>query len=167
MLLCPAVETFTLATKVPRGKSIHQMAAPSSRLEYQTRNNIVHVRTTRKRFMDEKKQVRLYYNFAKHHFRRLTQMRKVPELMVGCCQDGVRKTQRCSRSVPDLGQWQKLQSRWVDLASVLRSTVNTSLEYCKLVLDYQFHQSARRLKEVFETAMSESSKTGMDYNRYV
>ena len=33
-------------------------------------------------------------------------------------------------------------------------------------LDYQFHQSARRLKEGFETAMSESSKPGMDYNKY-
>jgi len=33
-------------------------------------------------------------------------------------------------------------------------------------IEYQFHQSARRLKEVYETAMRESTERGMDYNKY-
>ena len=48
---------FTIATKVPKGKSIQQMKALTSRLEYQTRNNIVHVPTNLKPYLDEKKQV--------------------------------------------------------------------------------------------------------------
>ena len=48
---------FTIATKVPKGKSIHQLKAISSRLEFQTRNNIVHIPTNRKPYLDEKKQV--------------------------------------------------------------------------------------------------------------
>ena len=34
-------------------------------------------------------------------------------------------------------------------------------------LDYQFAQSAKRLKEVYETAMRESAQPGMDYNKYI
>ena len=48
---------FTIATKIPKGKSIHQLKAITSRLEYQTRNNIVHIPTNRKPYLDEKKQV--------------------------------------------------------------------------------------------------------------
>ena len=48
---------FTIATKVPKGKSIQHMKALTSRLEYQTRNNSVHVPTNRKPYLDEKKQV--------------------------------------------------------------------------------------------------------------
>jgi len=57
MLACPSVELFTLGTKVPKGKSIHQIPALSSRLEFQTRNNIVYVPTNRKPFLDENKKV--------------------------------------------------------------------------------------------------------------
>ena len=57
MLLCPAVETFTFATKIPRGKAIQQLKAPASRLEFQTRNNIVYVPTNRKPYLDEEKKV--------------------------------------------------------------------------------------------------------------
>ena len=35
------------------------------------------------------------------------------------------------------------------------------------MLEYQFEQSARRLKHVYETAMKESQEPGMDYNKYV
>ena len=48
---------FTLATKVPKGKSIQHMKALTSRLEYQTRNNIVHVPTNRKPYLEDKKKV--------------------------------------------------------------------------------------------------------------
>ena len=57
MLLCPSVEMSTIATKIPKGKSIHQLKAITSRLEYQTRNNIVHIPTNHKPYLDQKKQV--------------------------------------------------------------------------------------------------------------
>ena len=41
-----------------------------------------------------------------------------------------------------------------------------SIEIDGSFLEYQFHQSARRLKEVYETAMRESTERGMDYNKY-
>jgi len=59
LMACPAVETFTLATKVPKGRGIHHSPAPRSRLEFQTRTNVVYVQTNRKPYVDEKKRVSL------------------------------------------------------------------------------------------------------------
>jgi len=57
MMACPAIEQFTLATKIPKGKAIHTLPTESSRLEYQTRSNVVHVKTVRKPHLDEDKKV--------------------------------------------------------------------------------------------------------------
>ena len=51
------IEQFTLATKIPKGKAIHTLPTESSRLEYQTRSNVVHVKTVRKPHLDEDKKV--------------------------------------------------------------------------------------------------------------
>lgn len=78
LLACPAIEPFTLATKVPKGKTISIIPADSSRLEYQARSNVVHVATNRKPYLDEKKKV-IMHAFYYYFLRRSTQT-KNPQL---------------------------------------------------------------------------------------
>ena len=68
MVVVPAIEHFTLASKVPKGKSVHTLPTEPSRLEYQTRTNVVYVQTNRKPFVDEKKRVRFHQLLEINYF---------------------------------------------------------------------------------------------------
>src|SRR5690606_19036704 len=57
MLYCPALEQFTFATKRPTKKKISKNDFDESRLQYQTRTNIVKVPMLERGYLDQKKQV--------------------------------------------------------------------------------------------------------------
>ena len=57
MIFCPAAERFSLGVKSPKGKNLQPQPVPSSRLDYQARESMVHVMTTRTGFVDERGQV--------------------------------------------------------------------------------------------------------------
>ena len=50
-------EVFTLATKTPKGKALQPAQLPPSRLEYQSRTNIVNVKAQDPAFRDEENKV--------------------------------------------------------------------------------------------------------------
>ena len=50
-------EVFTLATKTPKGKALQPAQLPPSRLEYQSRTNIINVKAQDPAFRDEENKV--------------------------------------------------------------------------------------------------------------
>lgn len=127
MLLCPSVEMFTLAIKVPKGKSIHHMKAIPSRLEWQTRNNIVHVPTNRKPFMDEKKKV---FGFSiLPLLRKSIPMRRLRGSTAGLSVVGAQGTRLSYRCVVAVAQWPRPLSLWVVVVSRSRLMVTSLIVY--------------------------------------
>ena len=122
LLACPAIEPFTLATKVPKGKTISIIPADSSRLEYQARSNVVHVATNRKPYLDEKKKVIMHAFY--YYFLRRSTPKKNPQLWTGgSCPAGVLVALLCSQSVLEVAPCLKLRSTWVAPALLLRLMV--------------------------------------------
>ena len=165
LMACPAVETLTLATKVPKGRSIHQIPAPPSRLEYQTRTNVVYVQTNRKPYCDERKRVSLNL------------------LLLLFPSEG--ESQWETESHEWLGYLSFLSPRLYDTLRLLGVRLHDGSGdlhgqvvhqyrlgrycFCMYVLilhsEYQFEKSSQRLQQVYELAMGESSKPGMDYKK--
>ena len=87
--------------------------------------------------------------------------------MAGFYRAGVKGARQSSRSAVVADRWLKPRSQWDALVSAWLSTVRFTFRAYIFVLEYQFEQSARRLKHVYETAMKESQEPGMDYNKYV
>ena len=165
MLAVPAIECFTLATRVPKGKTCHSLHADPSRLEYQTRTNVVHVQTNRKPFLDDKKRV-CDDNLIPSFLSTLTPMKSPRAWMAGCFLVGVHEAPPFCLYALAPGPCSRRRFIWRDLVSPSSVTVFTQIWFLYfLSLDYQYAQSSRRLKEGFELAMAESAKPGMDYNK--
>ena len=86
--------------------------------------------------------------------------------MAGCFLVGVHEAPLFCLYALVQGPCSRRRFTWGDLVSPLSVTVFTQIWFSYfLSLDYQYAQSSRRLKEVFELAMAESAKPGMDYNK--
>ena len=164
-MACPAVETLTLAAKVPKGRAIHHIPTPPSRLESQTRTNVVYVQTNRKPYCDEQKRVNLnlflLLLFSKGESKRET---KVHEWMGALSFLSARLYYTVNL----------LRVRLHDGSGNLHGQIVHQYRlgrycFCMYVLillsEYQFEKSSQRLQQVYELAMGESSKPGMDYNK--
>ena len=117
MLAVPAIECFTLATRVPKGKTCHSLHADPSRLEYQTRTNVVHVQTNRKPFLDDKKRVcddNLIHSFLNV----LTPMKSPRAWMAGCFLVGVHEALPFCLYALAPGPCSRRRFIWGDLVSI-------------------------------------------------